>query len=120
AHALVGHDDIEERTALGAAARESNNDHDESFGWSGLWQQCEGHVILAAFETRDWPPGQRHAAKPAIISTTLLPAMPLIRPSREGDLPAITAIYAHHVLHGTGTFETEPPGTQEMAARRAE
>src|SRR5699024_9055480 len=33
AHALVGDDDVEERTALGAAARESNNDHDESFGW---------------------------------------------------------------------------------------
>lgn len=46
--------------------------------------------------------------------------MLLIRPSHEGDLPAITAIYAHHVLHGTGTFETEPPSTQEMAARRAE
>ncbi len=46
--------------------------------------------------------------------------MPLIRPSHEGDLPAITAIYAHHVLHGTGTFETDPPGVQDMAARRAE
>ena len=32
--------------------------------------------------------------------------MPLIRPSTEHDLPAITRIYAHHVLHGTGTFET--------------
>ena len=35
------------------------------------------------------------------------PAMPLIRPSRDEDLAAITAIYAHHVLHGTGTFETD-------------
>jgi phosphinothricin acetyltransferase len=43
---------------------------------------------------------------------------PLIRPSREDDLPAITAIYAHHVLHGTGTFETEPPSLEEMARRR--
>ncbi|WP_372824229.1 N-acetyltransferase family protein [Polaromonas sp.] len=46
--------------------------------------------------------------------------MPLIRPSREEDLPAITAIYAHHVLHGTGTFETEPPSAADMAARRAD
>ncbi len=46
--------------------------------------------------------------------------MPLIRPSREDDLPAITAIYAHHVLHGTGTFETEPPSTADMTARRAD
>ena len=43
-----------------------------------------------------------------------------IRPSEDGDLPAITAIYAHHVLHGTGTFETTPPGESDMAARRAD
>jgi L-amino acid N-acyltransferase YncA len=44
--------------------------------------------------------------------------MHLIRPSQEEDIPAITAIYAHHVLHGTGTFETEPPTAADMAARR--
>jgi len=46
--------------------------------------------------------------------------MPLIRPSRDEDLPAITAIYAHHVLHSTGTFETEPPSVADMTARRAD
>ena len=46
--------------------------------------------------------------------------MPLIRPSRDEDLPAITAIYGHHVLHGTGTFETEPPSETDMATRRAD
>jgi len=46
--------------------------------------------------------------------------MSLIRPSTEADLPAITAIYGHHVLHGTGTFETTPPTEPEMAARRAD
>lgn len=46
--------------------------------------------------------------------------MPLIRPSRDEDIPAITAIYAHHVLHGTGTFETEPPSEADMATRRAD
>ncbi|WP_066253979.1 GNAT family N-acetyltransferase [Hydrogenophaga flava] len=46
--------------------------------------------------------------------------MPLIRPSTEHDLPAITRIYAHHVLHGTGTFETTPPTVEEMTARRAD
>jgi len=46
--------------------------------------------------------------------------MPLIRPSTEADLPAITRIYAHHVLHGTGTFETTPPTPEEMAGRRAD
>ena len=46
--------------------------------------------------------------------------MTSIRPSRDGDLPQVTAIYAHHVLHGTGTFETDPPSQADMAARRAD
>jgi len=46
--------------------------------------------------------------------------MPLIRPSRDEDLDAITHIYSHHVLHGTGTFETTPPSAADMAARRAD
>ena len=46
--------------------------------------------------------------------------MPLIRPSRDEDIAAITAIYRHHVLHGTGTFEIEPPTEADMAARRAD
>jgi phosphinothricin acetyltransferase len=44
--------------------------------------------------------------------------MPIIRPSQPEDLSAITAIYQHHVLHGTGTFEIEPPSLQDMTARR--
>ncbi len=44
----------------------------------------------------------------------------LIRPSCNEDISAITAIYAHHVLHGTGTFETEAPGANDMAVRRAD
>jgi phosphinothricin acetyltransferase len=46
--------------------------------------------------------------------------MHLIRPSRDEDLPAICAIYGHHVLHATGTFETEPPTLAQMAERRAD
>lgn len=46
--------------------------------------------------------------------------MPLIRPSRDEDLDAITRIYGHHVLNGTGTFETSPPTVTEMAGRRAD
>ena len=46
--------------------------------------------------------------------------MPFIRPSRDDDLDAITRIYTHHVLHGTGTFETTPPSAAEMATRRAD
>ena len=43
-----------------------------------------------------------------------------IRPSADADIAAITAIYTHHVLHGTGTFETSPPSEADMAARRAD
>ncbi|WP_235532057.1 GNAT family N-acetyltransferase [Pelomonas sp. Root1237] len=43
-----------------------------------------------------------------------------IRPSTDADLAAIQAIYAHAVLEGTGTFETEVPGVDEMGRRRAE
>lgn len=46
--------------------------------------------------------------------------MPTIRPSQLEDIPAITAIYAHHVLHGTGTFEVDPPTQDDMASRRAD
>ncbi len=46
--------------------------------------------------------------------------MLLIRPARDKDIAAITAIYVHHVLHGTGTFEMDPPSESEMASRRAD
>jgi phosphinothricin acetyltransferase len=46
--------------------------------------------------------------------------MPIIRPSQADDIPAIAAIYAHHVLVGTGTFELEPPSQNEMASRRGD
>ncbi len=42
----------------------------------------------------------------------------LIRPSTNADLPAITRIYGHAALHGTGTFELEAPDEAEMAHRR--
>ena len=46
--------------------------------------------------------------------------MPTIRPSTDADIARITAIYRHHVLHGTGTFEIDPPTETDMAARRAD
>lgn len=44
---------------------------------------------------------------------------PLIRPSRDEDVAAITAIYGHHVLHGVASFEEVPPVVEEMARRRS-
>ena len=34
---------------------------------------------------------------------------PVIRPVAASDADAIAAIYAHHVLTGTASFDTEPP-----------
>jgi len=40
-----------------------------------------------------------------------------IRPATPDDLPEIQSIYAHHVLHGTGTFEEIPPSLEDIASR---
>ena len=40
-----------------------------------------------------------------------------IRPATEADLPFITEIYTHAVLHGTATFELIPPDLAEMTRR---
>lgn len=45
---------------------------------------------------------------------------PPVRDSRDDDVPAIQSIYAHHVRHGTGTFELDAPGVEEIRARRAD
>jgi phosphinothricin acetyltransferase len=37
-----------------------------------------------------------------------------IRPATEADIPEIHAIYSHHVLHGTGTFDEDPPPVEEI------
>ncbi len=42
-----------------------------------------------------------------------------IRPATAADIPAITAIYAHAVRHGTASFEIEAPDETEMARRQA-
>lgn len=42
-----------------------------------------------------------------------------IAPATGTDAAEIAAIYAHHVLHGTASFETEAPDEAEMAARMA-
>jgi phosphinothricin acetyltransferase len=44
----------------------------------------------------------------------------VIRPSREADMPAVQRIYAHHVMHGFGSFEEEPPDLAELMRRRSE
>ena len=40
-----------------------------------------------------------------------------VRPATLDDIPAIQAIYAHHVLHGLGSFEEQAPSVGEMRRR---
>ena len=42
-----------------------------------------------------------------------------VRAATAADAGAIQAVYAHHVLHGTGTFEETPPTVEEMKGRMA-
>lgn len=43
----------------------------------------------------------------------------VVRPAVEDDISAIARIYAHHVRHGTGSFEVDPPDEAEMRKRFA-
>jgi hypothetical protein len=52
------------------------------------------------------------AASPAAMNGRIT-----IAEAAPGDAAEIAAIYAHHVLHGVATWEVEPPGSAEMAAR---
>src|SRR6478609_7602476 len=74
-----------------------------------------------------WVEGEKFPQNLSSVATrcrardyNVLDPMSTIRPSRDSDLPAITAIYSHHVLNGTGTFETTPPTESDMATRRAD
>ena len=44
----------------------------------------------------------------------------VVRPSQDGDIAAIAAIYGHHVLHGIASFEDVPPAPDEIGRRRCD
>jgi L-amino acid N-acyltransferase YncA len=44
----------------------------------------------------------------------------MIRPSADGDVARVTAIYAYHVRHGVASFEDVPPAAAEIARRRSD
>lgn len=44
-------------------------------------------------------------------------ADPLIRDVTEGDAEAIAGIYGYHVLHGTASYEIEPPSADDTLAK---
>ncbi len=59
-------------------------------------------------------------SKLALVMAGPNPVAIAIRASRDDDLAAITAIYGHHVLRGSASFETEPPSLEDVRRRRAE
>jgi len=44
----------------------------------------------------------------------------VVRAAADTDLPAIAALYAHHVLYGTASFEVAAPTVEEMRRRYRE
>jgi len=44
----------------------------------------------------------------------------MIRAACPADAAAIAEIYAHHVLHGTASFDTVPPGASEWRTKIAD
>jgi L-amino acid N-acyltransferase YncA len=58
-----------------------------------------------------------HTDMPSPLHSTHPPV--LVRDARDDDMAAVQAIYAHHVLHGSASFEEVPPTTAELATRRA-
>jgi L-amino acid N-acyltransferase YncA len=55
-------------------------------------------------------PGTGGSRRPGSVDAT-------IRPATLRDVVAITRIYAFHVVHGTGSWEYEPPDEREIATR---
>ena len=49
-----------------------------------------------------------------------VPAEITVRASLQTDVPAVTAIYAHHVSDGLASFEIVPPDEGEITRRRDE
>ena len=44
----------------------------------------------------------------------------ILRDANEDDMPVVLAIYAHHVIHGSASFELEPPTLEQMRQRCAD
>ncbi|HYW44213.1 MAG TPA: GNAT family N-acetyltransferase [Bryobacteraceae bacterium] len=45
---------------------------------------------------------------------------PLVRTATEADITAITGIYSYYVHNSAATFETDPPGAEEMVRHWSE
>jgi len=64
-------------------------------------------------DSREPIPDRSHDAD----GDTAGPPPVIVRLAVAEDIASVGSIYWHHVLHGTATFEEEPPTLDEMAAR---
>src|SRR2546426_5899472 len=59
----------------------------------------------------------RSSASSTERSRVILAEAVQLRPAAAEHVPAVHAIYAHHVLRGLASFEEEPPSLEEMRRR---
>ena len=62
--------------------------------------------------------GECQQGAPPAVSILGVEMSIIVRPAAAGDMAHVQAIYAHHVLHGTASFEEIPPDLAEMQRRR--
>jgi L-amino acid N-acyltransferase YncA len=89
--------------------------HPENKGSGTCFPQGQDRNFEKRRVTGKRPPADIASAVASVAMACEFAAMTdhCIRPVRPDDAASIAAIYAHHVLHGTATFDTEPP---EVAA----
>jgi L-amino acid N-acyltransferase YncA len=69
----------------------------------------------------DQPAVQARPQPRALVGLTMKDSTSgaIVRAALDHDTDAIAAIYGQHVMHGSASFETDPPPPHEIARRRA-
>lgn len=81
-------------------------------------RQADGLALAGAMVGRVGQGAPSKTSRSEARPMSALTPAPIIRASADRDVPAIAAIYGHHVRTGLASFEVEPPTVEEMARRR--
>ncbi|SMH61919.1 phosphinothricin acetyltransferase [Azospirillum lipoferum] len=65
-----------------------------------------------------YDPSSPMATPPDLPSAAFSAPAARVRASVEEDVPAMLDIYTHHIQHGLGPFDVEPPHPEELKRRR--
>src|SRR5687768_13290267 len=76
----------------------------------------KAYVAIQSRSFRPTPP----AATPPPTRVRRLVEQVAVRTVRPSDAAAVAGIYAHHVAHGTASFDTDPRSAADTAAKIAE